>query len=300
MGKPMARNLLKAGHAVTVHNRSRPAVDELAAEGATAGNTPREVAERSDVVITMVPDSPDVEAVVLGPDGVIEGAKAGTLVIDMSTIAPGAAIRIGDMLRERGMRMLDAPVSGGDKGAIAGTLSIMVGGDRADFEQAMPIFETLGKTITYCGPSGAGQTVKACNQALIAQIITGISEALVLGSKAGVDPAIIVKVLSGGMAQNRILDLRGMTMIDHTFEPGFKARMHLKDLGIVMQTARENGAALPGSALAAQLFTSLIESGKGEMDNSSLLTVLEALSHHEIGNRREGTGNREQGTGETG
>jgi 2-hydroxy-3-oxopropionate reductase len=149
----------------------------------------------------------------------------------------------------------------------------------------MPIFETLGKTITYCGPSGAGQTVKACNQALIAQIITGISEALVLGSKVGVDPAIVVKVLSGGMAQNRILDLRGMTMIDHTFEPGFKARMHLKDLGIVLQTARENGAALPGAALAAQLFTSLIESGKGEMDNSSLLTVLEALSHHEIGNR---------------
>ena len=283
MGKPMARNLLKAGYTVAVHNRSRAAVDELAAEGATPATGPREVAEQSDVVITIVPDSPDVEAVVLGPGGVLEGARAGNLLIDMSTIAPGATKRIAAAALEHDVHMLDAPVSGGDKGAIAGTLSIMVGGDRADFERAMPIFEVLGKTITYCGPTAAGQTVKACNQIVVALIIEAISEALVLGSKAGVDPMTIVKVLSGGMAQNRVLDLRGETMIRHVFEPGFKAKMHLKDLGIVLQTARENGVALPGAALVDQLFTSLIDSGKGEADNSSLLTVLEALSHHEVG-----------------
>ena len=285
MGKPMARNLMKAGYTVTVHNRSRPAVDELAAEGATPAGSPREVAERSDVIIMIVPDSPDVEAVVLGPDGIAEGAREGSLIIDMSTIAPAVATQVAQAVAERGIRMLDAPVSGGDKGAIAGTLSIMVGGDKADFDRAMPIFEALGKTITHCGPSGAGQTVKACNQVVIAMVIQGICEALVLGSKAGVDPNIVVQVLSGGMAQTRVMDLRGSTMIQHVFEPGFKARMHLKDLGIVLQTAREHGAALPGAGLVSQLFMSLIESGKGDLDNSSLLTVLEALSHHTVGDR---------------
>ena len=285
MGKPMARNLIKAGYTVTVHNRSRPSVDELAAEGATAASSPREVAEGSDVVIMIVPDSPDVEAVVLGPDGIAEGAREGTLIIDMSTIAPGVATQVAQTVAERGIRMLDAPVSGGDKGAIAGTLSIMVGGDKVDFDRALPIFEVLGKTITHCGPSGAGQTVKACNQIVVAMVIQAICEALVLGSKAGVDPNIVVQVLSGGMAQTRVMDLRGSTMIQHVFEPGFKAKMHLKDLGIVLQTAREHGVALPGAGLVGQLFTSLIESGKGELDNSSLLTVLEALSHHTVGNR---------------
>lgn len=287
MGKPMARNLLTAGYPLAVFNRSRAAIDELAGEGAAAATSPREVAERSDVVITIVPDSPDVEAVVLGPNGLLEGARAGMLLVDMSTIAPATVKRVAEALGARGVRMLDAPVSGGDKGAIAGTLSIMVGGDQADFERARPIFEALGKTITHCGPLGAGQIVKACNQIVIALILEGISEALVLGSKAGVDPNIIPQVLGGGMAQNRVLDLRGATMIQHQFEPGFKARMHRKDLGIILQTAREYGVAVPGAALVDQHFTSLIDSGNGDLDNSSLLTVLELLSHHEVGTSKD-------------
>jgi 2-hydroxy-3-oxopropionate reductase len=178
--------------------------------------------------------------------------------------------------------MLDAPVSGGDKGAIAGTLSIMVGGAAEDFQRAAPVFAALGQTVTHCGPSGAGQTVKACNQVVTALVMEAVCEALVLGSKAGVDPEIILKVLGGGLAQTRVMDLRGPTMIRHEFTPGFKARLHRKDLGIILQTARENGVSLPVSALVDQLFTSLVEAGKGELDHSALLTVVEALSNHSL------------------
>jgi 2-hydroxy-3-oxopropionate reductase len=285
MGKPMVRNLLKAGFAVTVTNRSQPAIDELAAEGATAATSPRAVAEQSDIVITMVPDGPDVEAVLLGDDGTLQGAHPGLLVIDMSTISPVTAKHLAAQARERGVRMLDAPVSGGDKGAIAGTLSIMVGGDQADFERAQPIFEALGKTITHCGPHGAGQTVKACNQAVVALVLEAVSEALVLGSKAGVDPAIILQVLGGGMAQTRAMELRGPTMIEHRFEPGFKVKLHRKDLGIVLDTAREYGVALPLTSLVDQMFTTLVEQGHGELDHSSLLTIIESLSHHTLEQR---------------
>ena len=182
MGKPMARNLLKAGYSVTVFNRSRGKIDELVADGAAAGGSPSDVAQRSDVVITMLPDGPDVEAVVLGEQGVLAGAREGTLLIDMSTIAPAVAKRLAEAAHERGVQMLDAPVSGGDKGAVAGTLSIMVGGEQQAFERALPIFQALGKTITHCGPSGAGQIVKACNQVVVALVIEAVSEALVLGS----------------------------------------------------------------------------------------------------------------------
>jgi 2-hydroxy-3-oxopropionate reductase len=282
MGKPMARNLLRAGYGLTVFNRSPGAVEELVKDGASVGRSAAEIAERSDVVITMLPDSPDVESVVLGQDGVFEGAQENLLLIDMSTISPMTSRRIADEARKRNIRALDAPVSGGDKGASSGTLSIMVGGDQRDFELAKPIFEALGKTITYCGPAGAGQTVKACNQVVVALVIEAVAEALVLGSKAGVNPEVILRVLSGGLAQTRVMDLRGPAMIQHQFEPGFKARLHRKDLDIIQALAREYGAALPVTAIVGQLFTALVESGKGDLDNSALLTVIEELSNHSL------------------
>jgi len=284
MGKPMVRNLLRAGYSPVVYNRSQKPIDELAGEGARAASSAKEVAEKSDVVIMMLPDTPDVEAVALGADGVLEGAHDGLLLIDMSTISPVVTKRVSSEAQKRGVRMLDAPVSGGDKGAIAGTLSIMVGGEKADFERAYPIFEAMGKTIVHCGPSGAGQIVKACNQIVVALVIEAVSEALVLGSKAGVQPEIILQVLSGGLAQNRVMDLRGPTMVQHNFAPGFKAKLHRKDLNIILQTAREYGVALPVTAIVDQMFTSLVEQGRGDLDHSSLLTVIEELSNHSIAN----------------
>lgn len=282
MGKPMVRNLLQAGYIPRIYNRSQAAVGELAAEGASAASSPKHVAEQSDIVLTMLPDSPDVEAVVLGENGVLEGAKEGSLLIDMSTISPVVARKIAVELEKAGARMLDAPVSGGDKGAIAGTLSIMVGGDSADFERATPLFEAMGKTIRHCGPIGSGQVVKACNQIVVALVIEAVSEALVLGSKAGVDPEVILQVLGGGLAQNRVMELRGPTMVSHDFAPGFKSRLHRKDMGIILETAREFGVALPVSALVDQMFTHLVASGNGDLDHSSLLLVIEALSNHAI------------------
>ena len=201
------------------------------------------------------------------------------LFIDMSTISPLTAKRIASILEPHGVRTLDAPVSGGEEGAKSGTLSIMVGGREEDFQRAQPLFSVLGKTITYCGPGGSGQTVKACNQVLVALIIEAISEALVLGAKAGVSPDIILKVLSGGLAQNRFMDLRGASMIRHVFEPGGKAAYHLKDLKIVRQIAQEYEVVLPMGTLVEQLFTSLVASGKGDLDHSALLTVIESLSN---------------------
>jgi 2-hydroxy-3-oxopropionate reductase len=282
MGKPMVRNLLKAGYIPRVYNRSQAAVGELVAEGVFAASSPKNVAEQSDIVITMLPDSPDVEAVVLGSDGVLEGAKEGLLLIDMSTISPVVTRSIAVEAERSGVRMLDAPVSGGDKGAIAGTLSIMAGGEAKDFERALPLFEAMGKTIRHCGPVGSGQVVKACNQIVVAIVIEAVSEALVLGSKAGVNPEIILQVLSGGLAQNRVMDLRGPTMINHDFTPGFKARLHRKDMKIILETAREFGVALPVSALVDQMFTSLVAKGDGDLDHSALLTVIEELSDHFI------------------
>ena len=282
MGKPMVRNLLKAGYTPIVFNRSQSAIDELVSEGATAATSAKEVTEKSDVVITMLPDTPDVEAVVLGENGVLAGAREGLLLIDMSSISPVMTRKIALEAEKKGVKMLDAPVSGGDKGAIAGTLSIMVGGEPEDFERAKPIFEAMGKTIVLCGAIGSGQIVKACNQIVVALVIEAVSEALVLGSKAGVKPEIILQVLSGGLAQNRVMDLRGQTMIEHNFTPGFKAKLHRKDLNIILQTAQEYGVALPVSEMVEQMFTNLVENGKGDLDHSSLLTVIEELADHSI------------------
>lgn len=282
MGKPMVRNLLKSGYTPIVYNRSQSAIDEMVGEGATSANSAKEVTEKSDVVITMLPDTPDVEAVVLGENGVLAGAHEGLLLIDMSSISPVVTRQIASEAEKKGVKMLDAPVSGGDKGAIAGTLSIMVGGEIEDFERAKPIFEAMGKTITLCGEIGSGQIVKACNQIVVALVIEAVSEALVLGSKAGVKPEIILQVLSGGLAQNRVMDLRGQTMIEHNFAPGFKAKLHRKDLNIILQTAQEYGVKLPVSEMVEQMFTNLVEKGKGDLDHSSLLTVIEELSNHSI------------------
>jgi 2-hydroxy-3-oxopropionate reductase len=285
MGKPMARNLAKAGYELVVYNRSRDDVDTLLTEGDQfqAAGSAREVAERTNVLITMLPDSPDVRDVVFGENGMLPVMEKRHLLVDMSTIAPATAVEVDAALRERGARALDAPVSGGDKGAIAGTLSIMVGGDAEDFQRAMPLFEAMGKTIVHVGGAGAGQIVKACNQVVVAINYAAVSEALVLGAKAGVDPEKIVQVLSGGLAASRVLELKGPTMVAHQFEPGFRVDLHRKDLGIARSTAAENSAPIPVTAVVSQLFEAAAAAGKGDRDHSALVTVYEELARFNIG-----------------
>jgi 2-hydroxy-3-oxopropionate reductase len=283
MGKPMAHNLLKAGFAVIVQNRHQEVTDELVAAGASAGVRPREIAASCDVLITMLPDTPQVEEVLLGSEGVIKGAHERLIVIDMSTISPIVTKTLADRLLERGIAMLDAPVSGGDKGAIAGTLSIMVGGEEDTFQYCLPIFHALGKTVVHVGESGAGQVVKACNQIVVALVIEAVSEALVLGSKAGVDPAKILQVLNGGLAANRVIDLRGASMIAHDFAPGGRLKTHHKDMSIILELGRMYGVSLPVSAQVDQMFASLVARGRGDLDHTALLTYLEDLADHHIG-----------------
>jgi 2-hydroxy-3-oxopropionate reductase len=278
MGRPMAGHLLEAGYPLVVHDLNREPVQELVAAGAEEAFSPREIAERSQVIISMLPDSPDVEIVALGPDGLIEGVSAGDIYVDMSTIAPSVAVKVAKAMAERGVRCLDAPVSGGDVGAINATLSIMAGGDEDLFNEVLPIFQVMGKTITLCGPSGAGQTVKACNQIQVALNIVGMAEALVLGAKAGVDPAIIVQVLSGGYAQSRVMDVRGPRIIHGDFEPGFKGAFHFKDLNIIMQTGNDYGVPLPVTSLVHELFAAMLAAGRGDLDHTGVITILEDLA----------------------
>ena len=286
MGKPMAYNLMKAGYELVISNRNPVPANELAAEGATTVGSPQAVAELSDVVITMLPDSPHVRAVVTGENGVLAGAKAGTLVIDMSTISPVVTQEVAQAAHVRSVRILDAPVSGGDVGAQQGTLSIMVGGSTEDFAQAKPIFEVLGKTIVHVGGIGAGQVVKACNQIVVALTIEAVSEALVLGSKAGVDPAVILQVLSGGLAANRVMEVRGPNFLKHDFRPGFKIALHHKDLGIALAAGREYGVALPVTAIVDQMLQALKLRGQGDQDHSALLTLIEDWAQYQIGEPR--------------
>ena len=247
------------------------------AAGAEAGQSGKDVAQRCDVLISMVPDSPDVEAVYLGLDGVLDGVSAGMLLIDTSSISPVTAVKVAQAAEAKGCQMLDAPVSGGDVGAQNATLSIMVGGQPEAFERARPILELLG-TPTHCGPSGAGQTVKACNQIQVALNFIGMAEALVLGAKAGVDPAVVVKVLSGGYAQTRVMDVRGPRIVKGDFEPGFRSKFHYKDLNIIRETARAYGCSLPASALAHELFSAMQANGWGDLDHSAVIKVIELLS----------------------
>ena len=277
MGKPMVRNLLRAGFAVSVFNRSRLAVEELVAAGAVGAESPGAVAAASDVVITMLPDGPDVAAVMRGETGIFAGAAPGTLLIDTSTIAPLVARELASEARERGLGFVDAPVSGGPEGAAAATLSIMAGGERADVERAEPVLRALGKAVTYCGPSGSGQTVKACNQLVVALHIEAVAEALVLAQKAGVDTAAMLQVLGGGLAASRVMELRGSAMAAHDFAPRGKAAFHRKDLGIVLDLARSVDAVLPLTALVDQLFTALVANDRGGWDHTALLSVLEDL-----------------------
>ena len=282
MGRPMARRLLEAGHELIVFNRSHTAMAELAGLGAATADTPARVAGGAPVVITMLPGTPEVSQVLTGQDGVLNGARPGTLLIDMSTISPAAACRLAAQARERGLRMLDAPVSGGDVGARQGTLSIMVGGAAEDFEAAAPIFAALGKTITHVGGAGAGQVVKACNQIVVALTIEAVAEALILGSKAGVAPALVLDVLSGGLAANRVMEVRRRNFLGRDFTPGFRVDLHHKDLGIALASARDYGVVLPATALVDQHLESLRCNGQGGDDHSSLLRVLEQLANHQI------------------
>jgi 2-hydroxy-3-oxopropionate reductase len=279
MGAPMARNLMRAGHELVLYNRTRARAEELAAGGgAEVADGPREVAGASEVTITMLPGPPEVERVVAGQDGLLEGAAEGHLIVDMSTSSPELARGLADLARERGVSMLDAPVSGGDVGAREGTLSIMVGGETLDFERARPLFEVMGRTTTHAGRSGAGQVVKACNQVVVALLLEAAGEALTLGSRAGVAPEKILDVLAGGLAANRVMEVKREKLLSHDFEPGGKVEFHYKDLGIALGTAREHGVPLPATALVDTMFAALIASGRGGWDHSALLVLLEEWS----------------------
>ena len=278
MGKPMARNLIKAGYPLVVHNRSRGVVEELSKEGAQTATNPQEVAARSEVVITMLPDSPDVELVYAGEQGILAGAKEGRLLIDMSSISPIVARKLAQQAEKQGCDMLDAPVSGGEAGAIAGALSIMIGGKALAVERAMPIFQVLGKNIVHVGDAGAGQVTKAANQMVVGTTIAIVSEALVLAAKAGVDPAKVRQALLGGFAQSKILEAHGQKMLERNFKPGFRIRLHEKDMKIALGTGAEYGVPLMVTSEVAQMMTAMRSMGNGDLDHSALVTFIEQLS----------------------
>jgi 2-hydroxy-3-oxopropionate reductase len=278
MGKPMAKNLIKAGFPLVVHNRSRAAVDELAKQGATPTTSPREVAQAADILITMLPNSPDVELVALGENGIKEGARSGQLLIDMSTINPIVSQKIAKDLSSSGVAMVDAPVSGGERGAIEATLSIMAGGEPQDFERALPVFNALGKTITHMGPLGAGGFTKLANQIIVAVNLTAIGEALVFGAKAGVDPQKMIRALSGGLAGSKCLDQKAEKILTGDFAPGFKVDLHFKDLNLIHDAARSVGVPVPTAAFVEQLFAALRATGRGGLDHSGVITLFEDLA----------------------
>jgi 2-hydroxy-3-oxopropionate reductase len=274
----MARNLLKAGYTLVVHSRSPGPVDEIVKAGATAAGSPRDVAAQCDVLITMLPNSPDVEQVALGPGGIIEGARRGLVFADMSTISPIVSQKIGKALEAKGVAVLDAPVSGGEKGAIDGTLSIMVGGDKAVFERVLPVFQAMGKTITLLGPLGLGGFTKLANQIIVAVNLTALAEALTLGKKAGLDRELLLTALAGGLAGSKCLEQKKPNYVANTYNPGFKIDLHYKDLGLIMESARALGVPLPTTAVVQELFNALRVKGRGGLDHSGVITLLEDLA----------------------
>jgi 2-hydroxy-3-oxopropionate reductase len=278
MGRPMAKNLLKAGFPLVVSSRSRGPVDELVQAGAKAASAPREVAAQSDVLITMLPNSPDVELVALGKDGIVEGARPGLIFADMSTISPLVSQKVGAALEPKGVRMLDAPVSGGERGAIDGTLSIMVGGEQDVFEAVLPVFQAMGKTITRLGPLGSGGFTKLANQIIVAVNLTALGEALTLARRAGLDRELTLKALAGGLAGSRCLDQKTSNYVAGTYNPGFKIDLHFKDLGLIMESARALGVPLPTTAVVQELFSALRVKGRGGLDHSGVITLLEDLA----------------------
>ncbi len=286
MGRPMTKNLLKAGFTVIGYDLFPAGIEDVVAAGAQAGTSIADVTKRSDVIITMLPDTPDVEKVALGPDGVMANIKPGSLYIDMSTVSPTVAEQIGKLAGEKGVEALDAPVSGGDVGAQKGTLSIMVGGTEAAFERALPVFAPMGKA-TLCGKHGAGQVVKACNQILVGVTIAGVAEALTLGAKAGVDPAKIVQVLGGGLARCGILENRGQRIVSRDFNPGFRCRLHYKDMRIIMAAGQAYGVPLMVSSIVHDLFKRMIVAGRGEYDHTGLITAVEEMAGIEVKKHEE-------------
>ncbi|MCJ7431876.1 MAG: NAD(P)-binding domain-containing protein [Anaerolineales bacterium] len=278
MGKSIARNILKAGFPVVVHNRSRAAVDELVGEGATAANSPAQVASQVDVVFTNLPDTPDVEKVVLGEKGIITGTHKGLILVDNSTIKPASARMIAEKFAEKGVFALDAPVSGGDIGARNGTLTIMVGGDASALEKVMPLFLAMGKTVTHVGDAGAGQVAKAANQIMVAAQMVAMGELLVFSKKAGVDPHKVVDAIKAGAAQCWTLDVKPPRLFDGNRNPGFKAHMQLKDLKIILETAQEYDIPISGTMANTKLFQQMIDAGMGELDNSAVVGVIEKLA----------------------
>jgi len=282
MGKPMATNLLKAGYPLTVWNRTRSKMNDLVAMGAYGANSPKEVAERSDVVITMVTDSPDVEEVILGPNGVIHGARPGLIVIDMSTISPIVTRKIAGELAKKGVKMLDAPVSGGEKGAIEATLSIMVGGPREVFEECLPIFRVLGKKITYMGSTGMGQTAKLCNQVICALNIQAVCEGLMLGAKAGLNLKRLLEAISAGAASSWMLINLGPKMLERDFKPGFKIRHQQKDIRLALALASELKLPLPGTALVQQMLRVVEAEGLGEEGTQAAIVAMEKIAGRKL------------------
>jgi 2-hydroxy-3-oxopropionate reductase len=276
MGKPMAKNLIKAGHRLVVHNRSRAAADEVAKDGATAASSPADVARAATIVITMLPDTPDVELVLTGPNGVLSTLQAGAVVVDMSSISPAATRRLADAVAAKGASMLDAPVSGGEIGAINASLSIMVGGEEASFTRVKPIFEAMGNAerIVHIGPSGAGQICKVCNQIAIGGALAGVSEAFALAKKAGVDAARVRQALLGGFAASRVLEVHGERMLTGNYKPGFRTKLYQKDLRLANEAASANGVAMPGTAVLTQLVNALVAKGGGDLDYAAVGTIL--------------------------
>ena len=278
MGRPMAKNLLKAGYPLIVHSRSRPPVDDVVAAGAKAASSPRDVAGQCDVLITMLPNSPDVELAALGRNGIVEGARAGLIYADMSTISPIVSQKVGAELAAKGVKMLDAPVSGGEKGAIDGALSIMVGGEKAVFDAVLPIFQAMGRTITLLGPLGFGGFTKLANQIIVALNLTALAEALTLAKKAGLDRELTLTALAGGLAGSKCLDQKKPNYLANTYNPGFKIDLHYKDLGLIMESARALGVPLPATAVVQELFNALRVRGRGGLDHSGVITLLEDLA----------------------
>ena len=282
MGRPMAKNLLKSGYPLVVHSRSQGPVQELGSAGAKVAASPEAVAEQVDCLITMLPNSPDVEQVALGTNGIIEGARPGLTFVDMSTISPLVSQKIARALEPKRVQMLDAPVSGGEKGALEGTLSIMVGGDKAIFEQVLPLFQAMGKTITHLGPLGAGGFTKLANQIIVAVNLTAIAEALTLAAKAGLDIELTIKALAGGLAGSRCLEQKTPNYLSHTYNPGFKIDLHYKDLGLITEASRALGVPLPTTAVVQELFNALRVKGRGGLDHSGVITLLEELAGTEV------------------
>jgi 2-hydroxy-3-oxopropionate reductase len=278
MGKPMSKNLLKAGYPLVVHSRSRGPVGEVVKAGAKAASSPKDVAAQCDVLITMLPNSPEVEQVALGKDGIIEGARAGLIFVDMSTISPIVSKKVGEALAAKGVKMLDAPVSGGEKGAIDGALSIMIGGDKATFDAVLPILQAMGKTITLLGPLGFGGFTKLANQIIVAVNLTALAEALTLGKKAGLDRELLLTALAGGLAGSKCLEQKKPNYIAGTYNPGFKIDLHFKDLGLIMESARALGVPLPATAVVQELFSAMRVKGRGGLDHSGIITLLEDLA----------------------